>query len=156
VTSVGDAAKVLAVALGLGFALGIVLTGTGPGASGFIRGEYWILVIVAASVTLGWFAAQLGFGGAAVLVSAIGVVLMLAVVLGVKYLRLPEAPLVGDGFPVLMAIYAACGTLGALLGQAKSMRAATRAAAARTALCLSAAVLTASIALYALASVSGS
>jgi hypothetical protein len=156
VTLVGDVAKLLAVALGLGLALGIVLTGTGPGASGFIRGEYWILVLVAASVTLGWFAPQLRFSRAAPLVAPVAVVLMLSAVVGVKYLRLPAAPLVGDGFPVAAAIYVACGVVGAFLGLARSMRAATPAAAVRGAIQLSAAIFAVSLALHALASVSGS
>jgi hypothetical protein len=81
---------------------------------------------------------------------------MLGVVLGVKYLRLPAAPLVADGFPVLVTIYAACGLLGAVLGRDRSMRAGTSGEAVRTAARLSAAILAASLALYALAAVSGS
>jgi len=146
----------IAVTLGLGLALGVVLTGTGPGASGLIGGGYWILFLVAASVTLGWFGAQLGFGRVALLMAPLAVVLMLGVVLGVKYLRLPAAPLVGDGFRVLVAIYAACGLLGAALGRVRSMGAGSPGEAMRTAARLSAAILAVSVALYALAAVGGS
>jgi len=144
----------VAVTLVAGLALGLIFTGNGPGASGIVRGEYWILVLVAASIFLGWLAAQLGFGAAALLVSPVAVVLMIAVVLGVKYVRLPAAPIVADGFRILVAIYASCGVLGALLGGAPWMRAKTPASAARTALLRSLAIVIASVVPYALAAVS--
>ena len=150
----GQVATLGAVALGLGLALGLVLTGTGPGASGIVGGEYWILVLVAASMTLGWLAARLGSRGAALLLSPLAVAVMIAVVLGVKYMRLPAAPLVGDGFQILFAIYAGCGVLGALLGRFRGMRAKTPAAAARTGLLLSLAIVVASVVPYALAALS--
>jgi hypothetical protein len=78
------------------------------------------------------------------------------VLLGVKLVRVPWAPLVGDAFEVVVAIYAAAGLLGAAVGRAPSLRARTAAAAARTGLVLAAAAVAVMVATYALASVVGS
>ena len=144
-----------AMALVLGLALGLLLTGTGPGASGIVGGQYWILVIVAASVYLGWFVAQLSSATVGVLAAPILVLIMLAVLFGVKFVRVPWAPLVGDGFGILLAIYAASGTSGALLGRISRLRARTPSAAAQTGLWLATAVVMGSAATYALAAVIG-
>jgi hypothetical protein len=145
-----------ALALALGLWLGLLLTGTGPGASGIVGGEYWILVITFASVYLGWQLAQLDMALPSVVAAPVFVVLMILVLLGVKFMHLPWAPLVSDSFPILIAIDAAAGTLGAVIGGAPSLRAHTPAAARRTGLCLAATAFAVSVATYGLASVMGS
>jgi hypothetical protein len=145
-----------ALALVLGLGLGGLLTGTGPGASGIVGGEYWVLVIIAASVYLGWQVAQLMFAPISLIAAPVLVVVMIGVILGVKYARLPWAPLVSDGFPILVAIYAAAGVLGALAGGTPWLSARTAAGAARTGLWLAAVILAVSLATYALSSVMGS
>jgi hypothetical protein len=146
----------VAMALALGLWLGLLLTGTGPGASGLVGGEYWILVITYASVYLGWQLAQLDTTPLSLVAAPLFVVLMIAVMLGVKFIHLPWAALVSDSFPILILIAAAAGALGALIGRAPSLRARTPAAAARTGLCLAAAAFAVSVATYGLASVTGS
>jgi hypothetical protein len=145
-----------ALALVLGLALGGLLTGTGPGASGIVGGEYWILVIIAASVYLGWHVAQLISAPISLIAAPVLVVVMIGVILGVKYARVPWAPLMGDGFPIVVAIDAAAGVLGALAGRTPWLRARTAAGAARTGLWLAAVIVAVSLTTYALASVMGS
>jgi hypothetical protein len=113
-------------------------------------------VIIFTSVYLGWQVAQLSDSFISVVVAPALVVVMIAVLLGVKFVRLPWAPLAGDGFGILVAIYAAAGALGAFVGQAPSLRARTPAAAARTGLCLVAAAFAATVVTYGWASVTGS
>jgi hypothetical protein len=137
----------LAVVFGL--ALGLLLTGTGPGASGIVGGQYWILVIVAASVYMGWQVAQLSAAPLSLVAAPVLGALMVALLLGVKFVRMPSAPLVGDGFEVLVLIYAAAALLGALLGHVSWLRAHTPAEAARTGLWLAAATVTVTGATYA-------
>jgi hypothetical protein len=151
-------AAILALALSVvvGLALGALLTGTGPGASGIVGGEYWIAVIVASSVYLGWHVAQLMPAPTSLIAGPALVVVMIGVLLGIKYTRLPDAPLVGDGFPIVVLIYAAGGALGALAGQTPRLRARSAAGAARTGMWLAAITVAVSVAMYTLASVSGS
>lgn len=114
------AATALGVAVGLGLALGLLL-GAGYGPSGF--GEpLAILVIVAASVYIGWLVSQLASAGLSILAAPILVVIMLTFLFALKFLRLPSAPLVGDGFEMLCAIYVLPGALGALIGQVRWLR----------------------------------
>jgi hypothetical protein len=120
------AASALAVAVGLGLALGLLLT-AGYGSSGF--GELLaILVIVAACVYIGWFVSQPASAALSVFVAPILVVIMLTLLLAVKFVRLPSAPLVGDGFEIVGVIYALPGALGALLGRVPRLRMSGRAA----------------------------
>lgn len=146
----------LGLAVVFGLALGLLLTGTGPGASGIIGGQYWAVVLIAASVYLGWQVAQFSNALVSLVAAPVLVVLMIAVLLGVKFVRVPWAPLVGDGFEIVVAIYAAAGMLGALVGRAPSLRARTAATAARTGLVLAATAVAVIVATYALASVVGS
>jgi hypothetical protein len=145
-----------ALALILGLALGGLLTGTGPGASGVVGSEYWILVITAASVYLGWQVAQLTSAPISLIAATVLVVVMIGVILGVKYARVPWAPLMGDGFAILVAVYAAAGVLGALAGRTPWLRVRTVAGAARTGLWLAPVIVAVSLATYALSSVMGS
>lgn len=115
------AATAPAVAVGLGLALGLLPKGAGSGSSGF-GDQLAILVIIAAGVYIGWLAAQLAPATLSVVVATILVVIMLTVLFAVKFVRLPSAPLVGDGFEILGAIYVASGALGALLGRVPWLR----------------------------------
>lgn len=144
----------LAVVFGL--VLGLLLTGIGPGASGIVGGQYWGVMLIAASVYLGWQVTQFGNALVSVVAAPVVVVLMIAVLLGVKFVRVPWAPLVGDGFEVVVAVYAGAGLLGAGIGRAPSLRARTAAAAARTGLVLAATAVALIVVTYALASVVGS
>lgn len=150
-------AAILAVGLAIvfGLVLGLLLTGTGPGASGIVGGQYWIPVLIAASVYLGWHVAQFSSKPVSLVAAPFLVALMITALLGVKFVRVPWAGLVGDGFEVLVAIYAAAGALGAFLGGLPSLRANTPASAARTGLWLAAAAVMASVVTYAWASVTG-
>jgi hypothetical protein len=139
-----------------GLVLGLLLTGTGPAATGVVVGQYWILVIIAASVYLGWQVAQLSSKIVSLVAAPVLVVFMIAVLLGMKFVRVPGAPLVGDGFEIVVAVYAAAGALGAFVGRLPWLRAQTPADAARTGLWLAAAMVTVSVATYAWASVTGS
>lgn len=82
----------LAVVFGL--VLGLLLTGTGPGASGIVGGQYWAIVLIAASVYLGWQVAQLSNAVIGLVAAPVLVVLMIAVLLVVKFVRVPWAPAV--------------------------------------------------------------
>ena len=114
------AATALGVAVGLGLALGLLLT-AGNGSSRF--GELLaILLIVAASIYIGWLVSQLASAALSVLVAPVLVVIMLTLLFAVKFVRLPSAPLVGDGFEILGAIYVLPGALGALLGRVSRLR----------------------------------
>lgn len=144
----------LAVVFGL--VLGLALTGTGPGASGIVGGQYWAVVLIAASVYLGWQVAQFSDALVSLVAAPVLVVLMIAVLMGVKFVRVPWAPLVGDGFEIVVAIYAGAGVLGAAIGRTPSLRAHNAAAAARTGFVLAAAAVAVIVATYALASVVGS
>ena len=144
----------LAVVFGL--VLGLLLTGTGPGASGIVGGQYWAVVLIAASVYLGWQVAQFTNAPISLVATPVLVVLMIAVLLAVKFVRVPWAPLVGDAFEIVVAMYAAAGLLGAAVGRAPSLRARTAAAAARTGLVLAATAVAVIVTTYALASVKGS
>jgi hypothetical protein len=133
------AASVLVVAVGLGVALSVILTSIGLRASG-VPGVLGFAVLIAACVHIGWLVAQLASTPVSLLGAPIVVVGMIGVLLGVKLLLLPLAPLVGDGFEIFVMIYAAVGAFGALLGQVPWLR--IRAAvAARTGLWLTAAAL---------------
>jgi hypothetical protein len=144
----------LAVVFGL--VLGLLLTGPGPGASGIIGGQYWAIVLIAASVYLGWQVAQFSNSLVSLVAAPVLVVLMIAVLFAVKFVRVPWAPLVGDAFEIVVAIYAAAGLLGAAIGRAPSLRARTAAAAARTGLVLAATAVAFIVVTYGLASVLGS
>ncbi|HKY50100.1 MAG TPA: hypothetical protein VJP45_02475 [Candidatus Limnocylindria bacterium] len=145
-----------ALALVMGLALGLLLTGTGPGASGIVGGEYWILVLVFASVYLGWQVAQLSRSPISLIAAPALVIVMVAALLSVKFARIPWAPLVGDGFEILVAIYAAAGAVGWVVGRVSSPRTTTPAASARIGLLLATVAVALSLATYAFASVSGS
>jgi len=145
------AAGVITVVLGLGVALGLVLTCP----AGIFGGLYWFFVIAAAGACVGWLLAQLYSAPFSLVAAPVLVVFMIAVMLGVKVVRMPLAPLVGDGFEIGLAISAAAGALGALLGLAPWLRASTPAVAARIGLWPAAAAVAVSAAPYAFAAVSG-
>ena len=121
------AATALGVAVGLGLALGLLLTGAGYASSGF-GDKLAILLIVATCVYIGWLVAQLASAAVSILVAPLLVVIMLTLLFAVKFVRLPSAPLVGDGFEILGAIYLLPGALGALLGRVRWLRMSERAA----------------------------
>jgi hypothetical protein len=106
------AAGVFTMVLGLGVALGLVLTS--PWATG--GGQYWAVVLVAACLYVGWLLAQLSPAPVSLIAAPVLAVLMIAVILGVKAVRWPSAPLVGDGFEIVVALYGAAGLVGALIG----------------------------------------
>jgi hypothetical protein len=110
-----------AVAVGLGLALGLLLTSAGSGSSGF-GDQLAILVIIAAGVYIGWLVAQLASAALSVVVAPILVVIMLTVLFGVKFVRLPSAPLTGDGLELLGVMYVLPGALAALLGRLPWLR----------------------------------
>jgi hypothetical protein len=133
------AASAVVVAAGLGVALSVILTIAGLRASG-IPGLLGVAVLVAASVYIGWLVAQLTSAPVSLAAAPIIVMGMVGVLLGVKLLLLPLAPLVGDAFEIFVTIYAATGAFGALLGQVPWLR--IRAGvAARTGLWLAGAAL---------------
>jgi hypothetical protein len=61
-------------------------------------------------------------GAGHVVIAPVLVVIMLTLLFAVKFVRLPSAPLVGDGFEILGAIYLVPGALGALLGRVPRLR----------------------------------
>jgi hypothetical protein len=83
------------------------------------------LVIVSwlfALAMVGWLTAQVIDGPLRLVVAPGAVVLAFAVAFLCKVLRYPDAPLVGDGFEVLIWIYAAVGLVGAALGSLSALR----------------------------------
>lgn len=133
------AASVLVVAVGLGVALSVILTSIGLRASG-VPALLGVALLIAACVYIGWLSAQLTSASVSLVAAPIVVIGMIGVLLGVKLLLLPLAPLVGDAFEIFVIIYAASGAFGALLGQVPLLR--IRAAvAARTGLWLTGAAL---------------
>ena len=132
------AASVLVVAVGLGVALSVILTSMGRASQ--VPALLGFAVLIAACVYIGWLVAQLTSAPASLVAAPIIVVGMIGVLLGVKLLLLPLAPLVGDAFELFVIIYAGIGAFGALLGQVPWLR--IRAAvAARTGLWLAGAAL---------------
>jgi hypothetical protein len=87
------------------------------------------LVIVSwlfALVVVGWFAAQVISGPLRIVAAPAASALAIGVALVAKLVRYPDAPLVGDGFEVLIWIYAAVGLVGAALGSLPALRAKSR------------------------------
>ena len=141
------AASALVVAVGLGLALGLVLGGAGSGASR-LGDQLAILAIIAASVYIGWLVAQLASAAVSIVFGPILVVIMLTVLFAVKFVRLPSAPLVGDGFEILGVIYVLPGALAALLGRLPWLRV-TETAAVRNGRWVTGAALAIGVAWYA-------
>lgn len=133
------AATALVVAMGLGVALSVILTSGGLRAPG-VPGLLGVAVLIAACVYLGWLVAQLASAPVSLAAAPIVVVGMIGVLLGVKLIRLPFAPLVGDDFEIFVMVYAGAGAIGALLGRVPPLRM-PAAAAARTGLLFTAAAL---------------
>jgi hypothetical protein len=75
---------------------------------------------------VGWFAAQVIDGPVRIVVAIAAAAVALGVALVSKQLRYPESPLVGDGFEVLIVIYAAVALFGAALGSLPALRAKSR------------------------------
>ena len=71
---------------------------------------------------VGWFAAQVVDGPLRIFAAPAAAALAIAVALVAKLIRYPDAPLVGDGFEVLIWIYAAFGLLGAGLGSLSALQ----------------------------------
>jgi len=115
------AASVLVVAVGLGLALGLLLTGASSGSSR-LGDQLAILVIIAASMYIGWLVAQLASVPVSIVLGPLLVVIMLTVLFAVKFVRLPSAPLVGNGVETLGVIYVLPGALAALLGRVPWLR----------------------------------
>jgi hypothetical protein len=78
----------------------------------------WLLALV----VIGWATAQLIDIPWRFLVAPAAVFVVVGVALAAKQVRYPEAPLVGDGFEVLIWIYVAFGLLGAGLGSLSALR----------------------------------
>jgi hypothetical protein len=87
------------------------------------------LVIVSwlfALAIVGWFAAQAIDGPLRIVAAPAAAALAIGVALIAKLVRYPDAPLVGDGFEVLIWVYAAVGLFGAALGSLPALRAKSR------------------------------
>jgi hypothetical protein len=114
----GDILKLVPVTMVIGLPFGLVLTSPW----GIAGGQYWTVVLIASCVCVGWSLAQLSRTPLSLVAAPVLAVLMVAVILGVKLIRWPSAPLVGDGFEIVVAIYAGAGALGALLGLMRPVR----------------------------------
>ena len=143
-------------AVATGLALSLILIGNGPGASGLVGGHYWIVVFVCASVVVGWLAAQLIRTPLIALLSPAAVLVVIGIVMFVKLLRFPNAPLVGDGFAFLVAWYVLCGFTATALGQTPRFRAISPTRAIRAGLLLIALVALLSVLPYGLGAIIGS
>lgn len=87
------------------------------------------LVIVSwlfALAIVGWFAAQVIDGPLRVVAAPAAAALAIGVALVAKLVRYLDAPLVGDGFEVLVWVYAAVGLFGAALGALPALRTKSR------------------------------
>jgi hypothetical protein len=82
-----------------------------------------ILSWLSALAIVGWFAAQVIDGPLRIVAAPTAAALAIGVALVSKLARYPDAPLVGDGFEVLIGIYAVFGLLGAGLGSLSALRA---------------------------------
>lgn len=149
------AAGAIVVAAGLGVALCLILTSAGLRVSGAVGGPYSIALLITACVYVGWLASQLSSAPGSLLGGPLLVLCMLAALLGIKILRWPSAPLVGDAFEIFVAIYAAVGLFGAFLGLAPWLRV-PASAAERTGLGLTAVALVVGIGTFVLDSAIGS
>ena len=78
----------------------------------------WLLALV----VIGWATAQLIDPPIRFLVAPAAALVAFGVALAAKQVRYPDAPLVGDGFEVLIWIYAGLGLLGAGLGSLSALR----------------------------------
>ena len=105
------AARPVAVATGLGLALGVLFT------SGFDLREYGVVVLLVACFFLGSRMATLPSVALGLIAAPILVLLMLGLLFAVKIIRMPQAPLTGDGFETFLLVYAVVGMLGALIGR---------------------------------------
>jgi hypothetical protein len=88
-----------------------------------------VLVFVAWLFSLaivGWFVAQVTSGSLRIVAAPAAAALATGVALVSKLARYPDAPLVGDGFEVLIWIYAAVGLVGAALGSLPALRTKSR------------------------------
>ena len=111
----------LVVAVGLGVALSVILASMGLRASQ-VPAHLGLAVLIAACIYIGWLVAQLTSAPVSLVAAPVIVVGMIGVLLGVKLLLLPLAPLVGDAFEIFVIIYAGIGAFGALLGQVPWLR----------------------------------
>jgi hypothetical protein len=75
-----------------------------------------------ALAVVGWFAAQVVDGPLRIVAAPAAAALAIGVALVAKLVRYPDAPLVGDGFEVLIWIYAVVGLCGAALGSLPALR----------------------------------
>jgi len=78
----------------------------------------WFLALV----VIGWATAQLLDPPVRFLVAPVAGLVAFGVALAAKQVRYPDASLVGDGFEVLILIYAAFALLGAGLGSLSALR----------------------------------
>lgn len=147
------AASAVVVAVGLGVALGVILTSSGLRAS-VVPGVVGFAALIAACVYIGWLVAQFTSAAVGFAAAPVVVVGMIGVLLGVKLIRLPFAPLVGDGFEIFVLIYAGAGAFGAVLGQVPLLQT-PAGAAARMGLLLTGAALVISATTLALDAVIG-
>jgi hypothetical protein len=85
-------------------------------------GDLVLMAWLLALVVIGWASAQLIDPPVRFLAAPAAAVVAVGVALAAKQVRYPDAPLVGDGFEVLVLIYAAFGLLGAVLGSMSSLR----------------------------------
>lgn len=110
------AVRPVAASIGLGLALGSLFT------SGLDLREYGIVVVLVACLFLGSRMASVASVFLGLIAAPILVLLMLGSLFAVKLLRLPEAPLTGDGFEIFLVIYAAAGMLGSIFGRIATAR----------------------------------
>jgi hypothetical protein len=87
----------------------------------------WLLALA----IVGWFAAHVIEGPLRIVAAPAAAALAIGVALVAKLVRYPDAPLVGDGFEVLIWVYAAVGLFGAALGSLPALRTKSREVAGR-------------------------
>lgn len=71
---------------------------------------------------VGWFVAQVVRGPLRIVAAPAAAALAICVALVSKLVRYPDAPLVGDGFEILIWIYVVVGLVGAALGSLPALR----------------------------------
>jgi hypothetical protein len=85
-------------------------------------GDLVLVSVLLALTALGWFVAQVTSAPLRLILAPASTAFAIGVALFAKQIRFPEAPLVGDGFEILIWIYAAVGFIGAVLGSLPALR----------------------------------
>lgn len=105
------AAGLVAPAIGLGLALGVLST------MGLDLGPYGIVMMFAACLFLGLCTRELPSLPLSLVVAPVLVLLMTATLFAVKLIRMPQAPLTGDGVEMVLLICGGTGVLGAIVAK---------------------------------------